>query len=98
MTIRTIPWLLALVALALLLGVSRFTVWPLVLAWLVVLVVIWVMSRSVTTTRSQRIVIAVGLVPILFLLAFEGGWYLIPAVLTWLAIQLSDGRSSGIAA
>lgn len=69
--------------------------WPLVLAWLVVLAVIWVMSRSVMTTRGQRIGIAVGLLPILVLLAFEGGWYLIPADLAWLAVLLSDGRSSG---
>jgi hypothetical protein len=90
MSVRTIPWLLALAALVSLLGFSQFAVWPVVLAWLVVLAAIWVVSQSLTTTRGQRIGIAVGLLPILFLLAFEGGWYLIPADLAWLAVELTD--------
>ena len=60
MSRRTIPWLVALVALAFLLGVSRFAVWPVVLAWLLVLAVTWVLTRSMTITRGQRIGIAVA--------------------------------------
>ena len=92
MSRRTLPWLVALVALAILLGASRFAVWPIVLAWLAVLAVTWFAGRSMIVTRGQRIGIAIGLLPILFLLAFEGGWWLIPADLTWLAIELLDGR------
>ena len=73
------------------LGVSRFAVWPVVLAWLLVLAVTWVLTRSMTITRGQRIGIAIGLLPVLYLLAFEGGWWLIPADLVWLAIELADG-------
>ena len=98
MNVRMIPWLLALVALAFLLGVSRFAVWPVVLVWLLVLAVVWVVSRSMTTTRGQRIGIALVLLPILFLLAFEGGWWLIPADLAWLAVELIERRGTGMAA
>ena len=94
MSRRTIPWLVALVALAFLLGVSRFAVWPVVLAWLLVLAVTWVLTRFMTITRGQRIGIAIGLLPVLYLLAFEGGWWLIPADLAWLATELLEGRRS----
>lgn len=98
MKLRMVPWLVALVALAFLLGVSRFVVWPVVLVWMLVLGVVWVLGRSMTTTRGQRIGIAVVLLPILFLLAFEGGWWLIPADLAWLAVELIDRRETGTTA
>lgn len=98
MNLRMVPWLVALVALAFLLGVSRFVVWPVVLVWMLVLGVVWVLGRSMTTTRGQRIGIAVVLLPILFLLAFEGGWWLIPADLAWLAVELIDRRETGTTA
>jgi hypothetical protein len=96
--LRMVPWLVALVALAFLLGVSRFVVWPVVLVWMLVLGVVWVLGRSMTTTRGQRIGIAVVLLPILFLLAFEGGWWLIPADLAWLAVELIDRRETATTA
>lgn len=92
MSIRSVPWLLALVALAVLLVVSGFRVWPLVLVWLLALALLWAWSGRVKTTRTSRIVGALVLLPILFLLAFEGGWWLIPADLSWLAIELVDRR------
>jgi hypothetical protein len=96
--LRMVPWLVALVALAFLLGVSRFVVWPVVLVWMLVLGVVWVLGRSMTTTRGQRIGIAVVLLPILFLLAFEGGWWLIPADLAWLAVELIDRHETATTA
>jgi hypothetical protein len=95
MNIRMVPWLLALVGLGFLLVVSGFRVWPLVAIWALVLAVLWAWSRRVKSTRTTRIVAAAVLLPILFLLAFEGGWYLIPADLAWLAIELIEGRRSG---
>jgi hypothetical protein len=88
-----IPWLVALVALAILLVVSGFRVWPLVLIWLLALALLWAWSRRVKTTRTTRIVWSLALLPILFLLAFEGGWWLIPADLAWLTIELVDRRT-----
>jgi predicted membrane protein len=90
MKVRNLPWLVALLALGILLVVSGFRVWPLVLIWLLALALLWAWSRRVKTTRTSRIVGAVVLLPILFLLAFEGGWWLIPANLAWLAIELVD--------
>ena len=92
MSIRSVPWLLALVALGILLVWNGFRVWPLVAMWALVLAVLWVWSRRVKTTRATRIAASLVLLPILFLLAFEGGWYLIPADLAWLAIELVDRR------
>ena len=92
MSIRTLPWLLALTALGILLVVTSFRVWALVLIWLLALALLWAWSRRVKTTRTSRIVGALVLLPILFLLAFEGGWWLIPADLAWLVIELVDRR------
>jgi energy-coupling factor transporter transmembrane protein EcfT len=98
MRVRNVPWLLALVALGVLLVVSSFRVLPLVLIWLLALALLWAWSRRVKTTRRSRIVGALVLLPILFLLAFEGGWWLIPADLAWLAIELIERRGPGMPA
>ena len=90
MRVRTVPWLLALAALAILLVVTGFRVWPLVLIWLLALAAVWAWSRQVKWTRTSRIVMSLVLLPVLLLLAFEGGWWLIPADLAWLAIELFD--------
>ncbi len=93
-----VPWLLALVGLGVLLVVSGFRVWPLVAVWVLALGLLWIWSRRVKTTRTTRIVAALVLLPILFLLAFEGGWYLIPADLAWLGVVLTEGRRARMAA
>jgi predicted membrane protein len=94
--IRLVPWLLALTALGLLLVVTSFRVWALVLIWLLALALLWAWSRRVKTTRTSRIAGALVLLPILFLLAFEGGWWLIPADLAWLAIELFDRSPAAV--
>ena len=94
MSVRSAPWLLALVALVILLVVSDFIAWPSVMVWLLVLAVVWILGRLFKTTRSWRIGAALLLLPILFLLAFDGGWWLIPADLAWLAIELADRRQA----
>jgi hypothetical protein len=94
MRIRILPWLLALVALGALLVLSGFRVLPLVLIWLLALALVWVWGRGVRTTRTWRIGTSLVLLPILFLLAFEGGWWLIPADLAWLGIELADRRTA----
>jgi hypothetical protein len=88
--LRVLPWLLAFIGLAVPLVGSRFALWLPISVWLVVLVVAWLSSRRLAPTREQQIIGAVVLLPILFLLAFEGGWWLIPADLAWLALALAD--------
>ncbi len=71
------PWLLALAALVILLVGSGFVLWIPVAVGLSVLAVLRAVHSRVATARDRRITGAIVLVPVLFLLAFEGGWYLI---------------------
>jgi predicted membrane protein len=96
MSIRLVPWLMAVTALGILLVVTSFRVWALVLIWLLAVALLWAWSSRVKTTRTSRIVGALVLLPILFLLAFEGGWWLIPADLAWLAIELLDRSPAAV--
>jgi hypothetical protein len=89
-SVRIVPWLLAPAALVILLVGSGFVLWIPVAAWLSVLAVLWTVHSRIAMARDWRITAAIVLVPVLFLLAFEGGWYLIPADLAWLAIELID--------
>jgi hypothetical protein len=82
-----VPWLLAVVGLAIPLIGSGFAVWPLVAAWLVILAVARSIGRRDPGTRRQRIVFAVALLPILLLLGWEGGWWLVPADLAWICVE-----------
>jgi hypothetical protein len=74
---------------------SRFGLWLPISVWLVVLVVAWLASRWLTPSREQQIIGAVVLLPVLFLLAWEGGWWLIPADLAWLAVVLAERGKAG---
>jgi len=85
-----VPWLLALAGLVIGLVNSDFVIWPLVLAWLVVLTLAWLFGGAMVPTRSHRITVALLLLPVLLVLAGEGGWWLIPADLVWLAIGIAD--------
>ncbi len=90
--VRRVPWLLALVGLAIPLVGSGFVVWVYVLGWLVVLALVWLFGAAMVPMRSHRIVAAVVLLPVLIMLAWQGGWWLIPADLAWLAIEIADRR------
>jgi hypothetical protein len=88
--VRAVPWLLALVGLAAPMIGSGFIGWPLAVVWLVVLGVAWVIGRRDPGTRELRLTAAILLLPLLFLLGWEGGWWLIPADLAWLVIEFAD--------
>jgi hypothetical protein len=88
--IRAVPWSLAIAALVIALVGSGFVIWPLVLIWFGVLALVWFVGGALVPTRTARIVAGILLLPVLFLLAFEGGWWLIPADLAWLAIEIAD--------
>ena len=91
LTLRSIPWLLALAGLAILLVAGGFVVWPLIALWLAVLALIWSLGRAgLFRGRATHIAVAVALLPVLFLFAVEGGLWLIPADIAWLAIELAD--------
>jgi len=93
-SVRLVPWLLALMGLAILLVAGGFVVWPLIAVWLAVLALIWGVGRTglVLVSRTSRVALALGLLPVLFVLGAEFGLWLIPADLAWLAIELADRR------
>jgi hypothetical protein len=93
--VRSVPWLLALAGLAIPLVGSGFALGLLVALWLDIVALVWVVGRAAPPPgRSLRVALAVGALPILFLFAWEGGWWLIPADLAWVLIELADPRRS----
>jgi hypothetical protein len=93
MSVRSVPWILALAGLTIPLVASGFVVWPLIAVWLAVLALIWSVGRAgLVLGRANHVAVAIGLLPFLFLLAFEGGLFLIPADIAWLVIELADRR------
>jgi hypothetical protein len=90
-SVRAIPWLLAVTGLAIPLVGSGFVVWPLVALWLAILALTWSLGRAgLARGRALRVTLAIGLLPVLFVLAFEGGWWLIPADVAWFLIEFTD--------
>jgi hypothetical protein len=91
LTVRSIPWLLALAGLAVLLVASGFVIWRLIALWLAILALVWSLGRAgLARDRTLRVTLAVGLLPVLFLFALEGGLWLFPADVAWLVIELAD--------
>ena len=88
--LRIVPWLLAVVGLAVPLSQSPY-LWPFVLLWAVAIGIAWLAGRAVGTTRMQRMAAAAILLPVLLVpLAWWGGWWLIPADLAWLLLEALD--------
>lgn len=71
-----------------------FVGWPFAVGWLIVLGGVWVVGRRYPANRSEQIALALLLLPVLALLAWEGGWWLIPADLAWLAFAFAEGRAA----
>ncbi len=88
--LRLLPWIVAIVCLALPLA-NEPSLWPFILAWGVVIVIGWLAGRAILTTRTLRMSAALILLPVLFLFGWWGGWWLIPADLTWLVVEALDG-------
>jgi hypothetical protein len=88
--IRTVPWLLAAAGLGVPLLASGFAGWPYVLLWAILLILPWIVTRDQPADRRERILLPAFLLPVLLVLSFIGGWYLIPADVTWLLIEFGD--------
>ena len=87
--IRELPWLLALLGLMVPLVAGGLVLWPLVAAWLLILVLLRVLGGTVLPKdRRVRIGLAIAALPLLVLLAFAAGWCLIPADVAWLVIEV----------
>lgn len=90
--IRIIPWLIAAAGLGIPLLAGGFAGWPYVVLWVILLSVPWIVTREQSASRRERLKLPAFLLPVLFLLGFLGGWYLIPADVAWLLIEFTDRR------
>ncbi len=91
MGLQWLPGLLAVVGLLIPTVAGGFAEWPMLVGWLVVLVVFAWLAPVVLPTRRHRITAAATFLPVLFLLAWEGGWWMIPADLVWLLVEWRGG-------
>ncbi len=90
--VRFVPWFLAVAGLGLPLLAGGFAGWPYVVLWSVLLIVPWIVTRDQPADRRSRIALPAFFLPVLFVLGFVGGWYLIPADVAWLLIEYGDDR------
>ena len=97
----SLPWVLAVVGLAVPMVGSGFIGWPFVVGWLVVMLLVWWVRPLAGADRPVRLGAGVLAIGVLLLLGTIGGWYLIPAVVVWIVLvaitpALAPGaRSSG---
>lgn len=95
MNVRSEPWLLALGCLAIPAAAGGSAVWPLIAVWLAVLALVWSLGRTgLDFSRKQRVALAAGLLPVLFVFGVEFGLFLIPADVAWLVIEVADRRDT----
>ena len=92
--IQRVPWLLAVVGLAIPMVGSGFIGWPFVVGWLVVLMLVYLFKPLRDADRTTRIVTGIAVMIVLALLSTLGGLYLIPAVLACLVLGLDTGNQS----
>ncbi|HEX6139482.1 MAG TPA: hypothetical protein VF013_03350, partial [Candidatus Limnocylindria bacterium] len=98
--IRALPWILALAGVLVPLLGSGLALWPFAVGWLILLALAWAVGLSMLPTRTHRIAAALIAIPVLLILAWEGGWWLIPADIAWLAVEVAGrpGQQPGGAA
>ena len=87
-----LPAMLAFAGPALLIVLTNGDFWPLALVW-------WLCAAVVALIRSHRWrrIVTVVLIPVCVLTAFEGGLFMLPAVLTLLAIDARHPAPQGAA-
>jgi hypothetical protein len=87
-----LPWLIALIGLAVPLVGGGGAGWPYVVGWLIVLGALFVTKPIRRADRQDRIrwALIAAVLSVVPGLVF-GGIYLLPAVLTWLLIELPYG-------
>ena len=90
--IRTVPWLIAVTSLGIPLLAGGFAGWPYVVLWGMLLIVPWIVTREQPASRRERMKLPAFLLPVLLVLGFVGGWYLIHADVAWLVIEFGGER------
>lgn len=82
-----LPLGLAILGIAVPLVGSAFTVWGLAVIWAVAIGVVILGARLANPAPPIRVFVGLIAVTFLFLFAYEGGWWFIPAVLAQMAID-----------
>jgi predicted branched-subunit amino acid permease len=82
-----IPGLLAVSGLGVLLGATGGAFWPFALAWLVAILALITLTKTIASSRSWRAALAAVVVVACPVLTFEGGLFLLPAALALLLIE-----------
>jgi len=89
----SLPWVLALVGLAVPMVGSGFIGWPFVVGWLAFLALVrWVRPLG-GAGRTERLGVGLLVVVALALLGTLGGFYLIPSVFMWLALVAAEPQA-----
>ncbi len=86
----SVPWVLALVGLAIPMIGSGFIGWPFVMGWFAAVLLIWWVRPLGDVSRAVRLVTGVLSIGLLALLSTLGGLYLVPAVLAWMVLAASE--------
>jgi hypothetical protein len=86
----SLPWVIAPAFLAVPLVGGGFAGWPFVVGWLVLIVVIWWVRPLGGADRTARLGVGVFVVAMLALVSTLGGFFLIPAVLVWMALVATE--------
>jgi hypothetical protein len=89
-SIRALPWVLALVGLAVPMLGSGFIGWPFVAGWLVILALLWWIEPMGGADRTARLAAGAAAVVLLVALGTLGGFYLVPAAIAWLALVAAE--------
>ena len=91
--LRAVPIALAILGIGVPLIGSEFTVWGLALVWAIVIASVIVGARLAKPSAPMRVFAGLVALTMLFLLAYEGGWWFIPAVLAQMAIDARVARN-----
>lgn len=86
----SLPWVLALVGLAVPMIGGGFIGWPFVVGWLVLLLLVWWVRPLGSASRAARLGTGVLVIGLLALLSTLGGFFLIPAVIAWFVLVASE--------
>lgn len=86
----SLPWVIAPICLAVPLIGGGFAGFPFVVGWLVLMVVTWWVRPLGGADRTGRLAAGVFSVALLALLSTFGGFYLIPAMLVWMALVVTE--------
>ena len=92
---RAVPAALAAVGLAVPMIGSGFIGWPFVLVWVAILSVLWWVEPLSAAPRETRIGVGVAAIFVLVLLGTVGGTYLVPAVVAWLLLVVTEPARHG---